>query len=326
MIKEVWTAWKQKSSEGLGLSLQLAAARELGGHHRMTADEQTVALQNAEQFGGLEHLQAYVRGQWEVTQMVMQKAGESQLDVYRGLMLPGEAVNATRKEYTGKLGEELNVQVLETGFDEVNRHYVSFMFNGQRISETREDLPWKSLEEIGKGPRDIESPEQAIQRRLEFERKHHPTMLFAKLPDLVLQRAGAQSTTGTASVANGWGGVGDLPQNPKRVVVRISAPPTSVLSLPVYGQNSQEEHESVLMGTKDRWLWDAWYEQAPSFESQTIATERKLRAGWSYPTGLRFDGESRPSGGGPTGRGPWQAPLDEQHQLGSRAINCREVR
>jgi hypothetical protein len=85
-----------------------------------------------------------------------------------------------------------------------------------------------------------ETVEEAMQRvmRRHIEVFGH-NQYFEQLPELQLRRAGAQSTTGTRDVANTWNGVGDVPEHAERVVIRIEAPSTSVLSLPVYGQNMQ---------------------------------------------------------------------------------------
>jgi hypothetical protein len=45
----------------------------------------------------------------------------------------------------------------------------------------------------------------------------------------------------------------------------------------VYGKNIQEEHESVLVGTKDKWLWDAWWNKAPSHKVQSIALKADMK-------------------------------------------------
>lgn len=89
---------------------------------------------------------------------------------------------------------------------------------------------------------------------------------YAELPRISLQRNGAQSTTSDPDVANAWGGVGTIPTVPsERVVLRIRAPRTSVISLPVYGDNEASESETVLAGTRDRWWWDLWRSRAPEF-------------------------------------------------------------
>ena len=352
VIDRVWSAWKQKSSEGLGLSLQLAAARELGGHHRMTEDEVAEAEAHAETYGGMDTLQAYVRAQWETTQMVMQKAGETSVSVYRGLMLPGKAVDQTESILLDKNGQSIapptNVEEIQgkhsnphVAFDYAGEHFVvekqripaasikelgaqSWAMQGPDIhvavqAEWMKDAMkvYEEDDEIGLGTKDIpperrvelaqgmfermskdakldlmntyaaqgrlgplvkpipirpyESNEAAMKRRIDDYMQSHPRAFFIQLPNLTLKRAGAQSTTGTASVANEWGGVGNLPEHPQRVVLRIEAPATSVLSLPVYGQNEQAEHETVIMGTRDRWLWEAWKNRAPEFEMMPIA-------------------------------------------------------
>lgn len=222
LARMTWEEWKDSSTSPVGLALQLAAAKELGGVHRMSASEVAQAEAASSRLtplggDGMPMMQAYVRAQWETTQFVMQKAGQEEVQVYRGLMLPKTMIEATPTEQVG-----------------------------------------------------------AIEGRYGF----------TKLPDIALQRAGAQSTTGTLSVANNWGGVGA--QNiakPERVVLRIAAPRTSVLSLPVYGQNEQGEHEVVLTGSKDRWSWDAWHKQAPDFDRiplqaaklKTLAARKKSK-------------------------------------------------
>lgn len=91
---------------------------------------------------------------------------------------------------------------------------------------------------------------------------------FDKLDNLTLLRNGAQSATMTRDIANGWNGAGiKNVYGGQRVVLRVSAPKTSVLSLPVFGQNEQNEQEIVLMGVKDKWKWDAWKGKAPTFKS-----------------------------------------------------------
>jgi hypothetical protein len=361
MISDVWDQWKRSSSDGLSMSVQLAAARELGGHHRMTPEEVIEAEAEAKPYGGIPVIQAYVRAQWETTQMVMDKAGADKIEVYRGLMLPGNMVNATTRVYLDEAGNKVTTSNITTGIDKVvSRPYVGFDFDGEHFVVHKERREPKSITEIapetwhqvddatkakvkeqwdkdaadtlvdpeiaaldperGKqiidklyqklgddGRFDLmhtyaaqgritlpkfdllpyETDEEAIERRLTNYLGSYSGNTYVRLPDLVLQRSGAQSTTGTPSVANSWGGVGGLPENPTRVVIRIEAPPTSVFSLPVYGQNSQEEHETVVLGTKDKWLWDAWQHRAPTFETHTITgapmPKKPLEVEWPKP-------------------------------------------
>lgn len=353
IVIQVWDQWKRSSSVGLSMSLQLAASKELGGVHRMTPEEVQQAEEDAIPYGGIPTLQAYVRAQWEVTQMVMKKAGESKIDVYRALMLPGDQVMATHQEYWDREGRKkldppTNIKVVEGNADwkgpSGEQHpwptlpSVTFDFNGEHFEVGRQRVPlpntWKEVDEdikkkvmehweanvraviaenqadvregkytFEKGmslfeglgdkgklqnlkdwqasgkvpPQPLESIETAIQRRLDDYKDTHRSNLYVRLPVLQLQRAGAQSTTGTSSVANGWGGVGNLPKNPTRVVVRIEAPPTSVLSLPVYGDNDQAEHETVVLGTKDKWLWDAWLRLAPEYSATPITQKADMK-------------------------------------------------
>lgn len=89
---------------------------------------------------------------------------------------------------------------------------------------------------------------------------------YGELPSVSLKRNGAQSTTSDPDVANAWRGVGTTLTVPsERVVLRIRAPRTSVISLPVYGDNVHNESETVLAGTRDRWWWDLWRSRAPEF-------------------------------------------------------------
>lgn len=198
-IESVWGHWKGSSTSPMGLALQYASAQEFNGVHRLTEAQILKARTAAQDFGdgdlGMKRLQAYVRAQWETTQFVMEKSGESTSPVYRAIWLDKNLLTHTPRELT-TFG----------GYD------------------------------------------------------------YTKLPEVKILRGGAQSTTGTVNVANDWGGVGDKPPDAERVVLRIDAPRTSVLSLPVYGDNEQGEHEVVLIGTKDRWTWDAWLRRAPTFK------------------------------------------------------------
>jgi GNAT superfamily N-acetyltransferase len=297
MIKRVWDDWKSSSSEGLSLSMQLAIAQELGGLHRMTDDEILEATDAAKRVGGIPNLQAYVRAQWETTQMVMAKAGETKVAVYRGLMLAGERVDSTAHVAVDKsTGEPVtrslptNIRVRQSGTNPM----ITFDYGSETLQVEKKAIPSGATSIVDLPPEGTpitwETDEAAIQRRIDYYHRVSGTELI-KLPELALRRAGAQSTTGTPSVANDWGGVGNLPPNPVRVVLRIEAPPTSVLSLPVYGQNMQEEHETVLIGAKDKWLWDAWRKQAPTFKTIPISTT--TRKGDTVPLIIDLQDEDR---------------------------------
>ena len=190
-IKDIWYSWKGSSQGMKAREFQQAVADELGGVTRFT-ELQANDLRNRSDFG---RMKAYVRGQWETNQWLMNKAGQDYIDVYRGVLIPTE---------------------------DIERSGVTMHIFGNND--------------------------------------------YGELPSISLQRNGAQSTTSNPDVANSWGGVGSLPTVPsERVVLRIRAPRTSVISLPVYGDNEHNESETVLAGTRDRWWWDLWRSRAPEF-------------------------------------------------------------
>ena len=97
---------------------------------------------------------------------------------------------------------------------------------------------------------------------LSDEIKSAPRSEKFKLDNLKLLRNGLSSATTAADVANNWGGIGEVPENARRVVIRIDAGPEDILSLPVFGDNMHAEQEVVPMGS--RWnRWDAWLNVAP---------------------------------------------------------------
>ena len=254
----LWTAWKGDSASHDGLILQAATAAELGGRFRSPVEKEfkppvfinasgkyAISGKTAEttdkffetekeaqayvdkwwetapkskpgpsvdalskeadkrfgSAGGWEGVKAYVRAKWEVSQYLLDKAGKSEVDLYRGIMLHDK-------------GKE-------------------------------EEVPFKVSEDSS-----------------------YPTTR-TKLPEIKLDRNGAQSTTTDVSIANGWSGVGaqtvgfDAAQD--RVVLRLKAPRTAVVGLPVYGKNVYNEHEVVVAGTAWK-KWDAWLGNAPTFK------------------------------------------------------------
>lgn len=84
------------------------------------------------------------------------------------------------------------------------------------------------------------------------------------LPTLYIPQNGAASFTVHENVANGWAGVGNLPPDPVRVVIRAKVPASAILSLPVFGKNMHNEQEVVVAGLPWK-TWDAWKEYAPQF-------------------------------------------------------------
>ena len=86
-----------------------------------------------------------------------------------------------------------------------------------------------------------------------------PRRPYYSLPDLDLKRNGAASTSTNPDIANNWG----------HTVMRIEAPRTAVLSVPVYGQNVYGEQETIVTGTALKG-WDAWQSPAPPFSAVPI--------------------------------------------------------
>jgi hypothetical protein len=144
-----------------------------------------------------------VRGNWETTQWLLDKAGTPTVDLYRGILLKD-----------------------------------------------------KGKEE----PTEIKRPDYPL------------PFHYTKLPDVVLERNGAQSTTTDFSVANKWNGIGKLKQGlgpEDRVVLRVHVPRTAVLSVPAYGKNIEGEREVIIAGTAWK-KWDAWLNKAPTFAEAPV--------------------------------------------------------
>jgi hypothetical protein len=195
----VWENWKGSSSSYQSQAFQLAAARELGGHERFSDTNEVLLEQTADTGfpGGMRGLQAYVRGQWETTQYLLEKSNHATTAAYRAVLLAKADLDSLPREY------------------------------------------------------------------VEATPEHWGTGKYTKLPTLTLERNGLASFTAKASVANGWNGVGTLPMNATRVVVRAEVPRTAVISVPVYGQNLHNEEELVVVGTAWK-TWDAWLDRAPT--------------------------------------------------------------
>lgn len=85
---------------------------------------------------------------------------------------------------------------------------------------------------------------------------------YTALPTLDIKRNGAQSSSTDRNVSNKWDGS-------DRVVLRIEAPRTAVISVPAYGINVHSEHEVVVAGTAWK-AWDAWWHEAPTFENVPV--------------------------------------------------------
>ena len=132
----VWEEWKSSSTRPLSLALQVAAADELGAKHRLGPDDMEIAMSGARRLTspgeglarlrrdnpelavssatrgeeydkaliraqsdvGMERLRAYVRGTWETTQHLMERAGLDHIGVYRAITLPTATIEASGPE------------------------------------------------------------------------------------------------------------------------------------------------------------------------------------------------------------------------------------
>jgi phage-related protein (TIGR01555 family) len=98
---KLWTAWKASSTSEEGQLLQVATADELGGRlnevtgrdGKIRLEKDVIAKKADKDYGdvgGYEGIKAYVRAKWETTQMLLDKAGLQELELYRGIVLPKE--------------------------------------------------------------------------------------------------------------------------------------------------------------------------------------------------------------------------------------------
>lgn len=97
MDGQIWSGWKGSSTGEKGSILQAAAAQELGGRLHEFRD---ISVGNGRAYAnsayghafvgseaGFEAAKAYVRGKWETTQYLLDKAGDNTVNVYRGVEL-----------------------------------------------------------------------------------------------------------------------------------------------------------------------------------------------------------------------------------------------
>ena len=113
-------------------------------------------------------------------------------------------------------------------------------------------------------PEPFESTEAAVNRILNDTVKKRRD-IYTKLPEIGVAASRSPVHDGHARVSPMTGEAWATYRRTRSgwcFVLRPRLRPC--LSLPVYGENNQEEHESVLLGTKDKWLWDAWRDVAPT--------------------------------------------------------------
>jgi hypothetical protein len=81
-VENVWNAWKESSGSDSSLLFQHAAALELGANSRI--HESRIKDMDPEE---LKITRAYVRAQWETTQFLLSRSGETDVSLYRAVIL-----------------------------------------------------------------------------------------------------------------------------------------------------------------------------------------------------------------------------------------------
>ena len=88
--EQLWQSWKDSSTTENGMILQVAAAEELGGRlHEYDGLKKHELIKDANRkfrdIGGFDGVKAYLRGKWETTQYLLDKAGIQTMKVYRNI-------------------------------------------------------------------------------------------------------------------------------------------------------------------------------------------------------------------------------------------------
>ena len=88
--ERLWQSWKDSSTTENGMILQVAAADELGGRlHEYDGLKKHESIKEANRkfrdIGGFDGVKAYLRGKWETTQYLLDKAGIQTMKVYRNI-------------------------------------------------------------------------------------------------------------------------------------------------------------------------------------------------------------------------------------------------
>jgi hypothetical protein len=265
----LWDRWKSSSTSGGGILLQVATADELGGRlHEYGRVDRARAIEHANEdyksIGGYAGVKAYIRAKWETSQYMLDKADIHTVNVYRGINMP-ELTNKpifSPVELSPIAAEQYGAKYKVSAYfphETTNPTYHKTFEEAQDAANQKN----KEVEANYKGPKE---EKVAVEPPTGTE-DYATGRTYTKLPDLVVKRNGAASTSSDRDVSNGWDGT-------PRVVLRAEVPRTAVVSVPAYGINVQHEHEVVIAGTS--WVgWDAWKDKAPSFEEVPMAHGHK---------------------------------------------------
>jgi uncharacterized protein len=112
---KLWVAWKESSTSLEGQLLQVATADELGGRlnprtgrgGKVELNKQSLradADMTFSKIGGYAGVLAYLRGKWETTQILLDKAGMHELKLYRGIALDEEKLKEAKANSVNEAG------------------------------------------------------------------------------------------------------------------------------------------------------------------------------------------------------------------------------
>lgn len=92
--EDLWRGWKESSTSRDGKLLQLAAVDEFGAAGRPEIEAERATLINQQSAERYAAIKAYTRATWESSQYVLDQGGHQDVVTWRGLLLPGDAVDA----------------------------------------------------------------------------------------------------------------------------------------------------------------------------------------------------------------------------------------
>jgi phage-related protein (TIGR01555 family) len=112
---KLWVAWKESSTSREGQLLQVATADELGGRlnprtgrgGKVELNKQSLredADLTYSKIGGYAGVLAYLRGKWETTQILLDKAGMHELKLYRGIALDDDKLKEANENSVKEAG------------------------------------------------------------------------------------------------------------------------------------------------------------------------------------------------------------------------------
>jgi len=106
----VWSDWKASSTSNMGQALQVAAHEELGANLNKKFGEGII--DNTQRRLGADNynaLKCYTRGLWDTSQFLLSKEGRSNLNVYRGVIVPNDVLAKEPTEHIDAAGADLDL-------------------------------------------------------------------------------------------------------------------------------------------------------------------------------------------------------------------------